>query len=152
MAIKYQKLNRANPDDLLSLLNKQKIREHLVEHVLFDSDSLMDWINAKVDVDAINGCKVRAINYNDQLAGWCGIQLEDGHYELAIIIDEQFWGVGKTVFQDMMGWAKELGHNEVFIHFLHTRPDYKFLHKIAKSVFETEMLGSKFTTYQLAVN
>ncbi len=152
MNIKYLKLSNTNPNDFLSFLNKQKIREHLIEHALFDLDSVTAWINSKVDVDAIDGCRVRAIVCDDQLAGWCGIQLEDGKYEIAIVIDEQFWGLGKTVFQDMMGWAKEFGHDEVFIHFLHTRPDYKFLQKIATKMFETDMLGNKFTTYQLAVN
>jgi len=152
MNIKYIKLSNSNPNDFLSFLNKQKIREHLIEHEPFDLNSVTAWINSKGDVDAIEGCRVRAITCNDQLVGWCGIQLEDGKYEIAIVIDEQFWGLGKTVFQDMMGWAKEFGHNEVFIHFLHSRPAYKFLQKIATKVFETEMLGSKFTTYQLAVN
>ena len=152
MNIKYLKLNNTNPNDFLSFLNKQKIRDHLIEHALFDIHSVTAWINSKVDVDAIDGCRVRAIVCNEQLAGWCGIQLEDDKYEIAIVIDEQFWGLGKTVFQDMMGWAHEFGHNEVFIHFLHTRPDYKFLQKIATKVYATDMLGSKFTTYQLAVN
>ena len=51
----------------------------------------------------------------------------------------------------MMVWAKELGHDEIFIHFLHTRPDYKFLTKIAENVYKNDFLGSQFTTYQLNV-
>lgn len=119
---------------------------------MFNLDSVTAWINSKIVVDTIEGCRVRAITCNNQLAGWCGIQLEDEKYELAIVIDEQYWGLGKTIFQDMMRWAKELGHDEVIIHFLHTRPNYKFLQKMASNVYETEMLGSKFTTYQLAVD
>jgi len=149
--IKYVKLNEANPADFLSFLNKQKIRAHLIKHKQFNLDSVMNWMNAKVEVDTLDGCRVRAIICNDQLAGWCGIQLEDGKYEIAIVIDDQYWGLGKTVFQDMMNWAKKFGHDEVFIHFLHTRPDYKFLQKLAKNIFKTDMLGSKFMTYQLAV-
>jgi len=149
--IKYVKLNEANPVDFLSFLNKQKIRAHLIKHKQFNLNSVKTWIDSKVEVDITQGCRVRSIIVNDQLAGWCGIQLEDGKYEVAIVIDDQYWGLGKTVFQDMMNWAKEFGHDEVFIHFLHTRPEYKFLQKLAINVFETEMLGSKFMTYQLAV-
>ena len=149
--IKYLSFNEINPTDFLSFLNKKKVRTHLIEHVLFDIDSVNDWIDSKIKLNDIDGCSVRAIVCNDQLAGWCGIQLEDGKYEVAIVIDDQYWGLGKTVFQDMMNWAKEFGHDEVFIHFLHTRPEYKFLQKLAINVFETEMLGSKFMTYQLAV-
>jgi hypothetical protein len=102
-------------------------------------------------VDCTDGCRVRGIVSNNSIAGWCGIQFEDGKYEIAIVLDDKFWGIGKKVFNDTLSWAKELGHNEVFIHFLHTRPEYKFLRKISKNVFETEIFGNKFTTYQISV-
>jgi len=149
--IKYLTFNEINPNEFIPFLNSQKIRQHLIDHTLFDLDSIKAWIDSKIEVNCTHGCRVRAIVCNNHLAGWCGIQLEDGKYEFAIVIDGQYWGLGKTVFQDMMAWAKELGHDEVFIHFLHTRPDYKFLQKIAKNVYKTDMLGSQFTTYQLAV-
>ncbi len=150
-SIRYVKLNKANPDDFLSLLNHQKTREHLIEHDQFDRSSIIQWIESKNKVDSIEGCKVRAILNDDQLVGWCGIQLENGQYEIAIVIDEKYWGLGKTVFFDIMEWAKELGHNELLIHFLHTRPEYKFLRKMSKRVYQSELLGDQFTTYQLLV-
>ncbi len=147
--VQYLKFNTINPSDFLPLLNSNIIRKHLIEHELFTVETLTAWMNSKIEVDAISGCKVRAIIYEDELAGWCGIQLEDGKYELAIIIDDKYWGLGKKVFKDMMCWAKELGHKDVYIHFLHTRPDYKFLKNIAKNVYPTELFGNVFTTYQL---
>ncbi len=150
--IRYIKLNEINPDDFIPLLNHQKTREHLIEHELFDREAVIQWVKSKDEVDSTNGCKVRAILVNQQLAGWCGIQFEAGKYEMAIVIDEKYWGLGKAVFLDVMGWAKELGHDELLIHFLHTRPEYKFLRKISKSVYQSELFGSQFTTYQLAVN
>jgi len=149
--IKYIKFNEINPNDFLSLLNSQKNREHLIKHELFDANSAQDWINSKIEVDSTKGCKVRAVIYQEEVAGWCAIQLEAGEYEIAIVIDNKFWGLGRKIFSDIMCWAKELGHKDILIHFLHTRPEYKFLQKIALNVYETELLGSKFTTYQLAV-
>jgi len=148
---KYVQLEQLNPDDLISMLNKQRVREHLIDHELFNSNSINSWINDKSEINSTKGCRVRGIVTGISVAGWCGIQLEDGKYEIAIVLDEQYWGIGKRVFNDIMNWAKELGHEEVFIHFLHTRPEYKFLRKISKKVFETEMFGRKFTTYQLSV-
>jgi hypothetical protein len=150
--IEYVKFNEINPHDLLPLLNSPKIRTHLIEHALFTIETLTDWMNDKVQVNAIQGCKVRAIFCNTVLVGWCGIQFEDEKHEIAIIIDDKVWGLGKRVFKDMMAWAKEMGHEEVYIHFLHTRPDYKFLNKLAKSVSKTELFGNEFTCYKLAVN
>jgi hypothetical protein len=108
-------------------------------------------MHSKLEVDATSGCKVRGIFFDGELAGWCGIQLEGDNYELAIIIDDKFWGLGKKVFKDMMRWAKELAHEVVYIHFLHTRPEYKFLKKMSSNVYKTELFDSTFTTYQLSV-
>lgn len=149
--VDYPKFNTINPNDFLPLLNSKKIRKHLIEHELFTIGTLTTWMHNKMKVDATSGCKVRGIVCEGELAGWCGIQLEEGNYELAIVIDDKFWGLGKTVFKDMMCWAKELEHDEVYIHFLHTRPQYMFLKKISKNVYEADFFGSKFTTYQLTV-
>ncbi len=51
-----------------------------------------------------------------------------------------------------MVWAKDFNHKTVFIHFLYTRPEYKFLRKIAKNVSQSELYGSQFTTYELEVD
>ena len=150
-SLEYIPLSRVNSDDFITLLNNPKIREHLIGHDLFDHTSLNAWIKGKAEVDAQPGCKVRAIILNGLLIGWCGIQLENGQYEIAIIISDKSWGIGKTVFQDIMGWAKELGHSDVFIHFLETRPEYNFLKKISKNVYKSELYGRKFTTYQLEI-
>jgi len=150
--IDYVKFSEVSPESFLSMLNKLKVREHLIEHALFDIDSTTAWMDSKLEVDASEGCKVRAINLDNQLIGWCGIQFEEGKYEIAIVLDERAWGLGIKIFHEIMAWAKIIGHKEVSIHFLHTRPKYKFLQKLAKSVYESELLGHKFNTYQLAVN
>ena len=149
--IEYLRFNDIEPSDFLPLLNSQKVRKHLIDHELFTVDTLTTWMNSKIEVDATSGCKVRGIVCEGELAGWCGIQFEDEKYEIAIIIDDKYWGLGKKVFQDMMFWAKEFNHAKVYINFLHTSTEYKFLKKIAKSVYETELFGSKFTSYQLQI-
>ena len=149
--INYLKFNEIKENDFLGLLNNNKIRKHLIGHEAFTTESLKKWIKTKTKISNEPGCKIRAIVCEKKLIGWCGIQLEVGGYEIAIIINDKYWGLGNQVFKDIMLWAKALGHREIFIHFLHTRPEYKFLKKIATKVYETNMLGDKFTTYQLAV-
>lgn len=149
--IEYVKLDEVNPAEFVPLLNKQKIREHLIDHHLFDEVTVKAWLEGKVEVDSCQGCKVRAIFIDKKLAGWCGIQLENEKYEIAIVIDDSYSGLGKKIFREIMVWAKALGHKTVFIHLLYSRPEYKFLRKIAKNVYVSELMGSKFTTYELAV-
>jgi len=149
--IEYTTLNQVVPDQLISLLNKQRVRSHLMRHQLFDRKSIQSWLKGKIEMDATPGCRVRAIVVDGQCIGWCGIQHDNGEYEIAVILDDSHWGLGRKIFRDLMAWAKELGHQTVSIHFLHTRPEYKFLQKIAKNVYESEILDNKFTTYRLAV-
>ncbi|MDF1693342.1 MAG: GNAT family N-acetyltransferase [Zhongshania sp.] len=150
-SIEYRVLNQVNPDPLLSLLNKKRIRSHLVSHQRFDRESLQLWIKTKIEMDATPGCRVRAIMVDGHCIGWCGIQHDSGEYEIAVVLDDSHWGLGRRIFRDLMTWAKELGHKTVSIHFLHTRPEYKFLKKIAQSMHESQILGNRFTTYTLAV-
>ncbi|MFS1523535.1 N-acetyltransferase [Microbulbifer sp. 2304DJ12-6] len=150
-AVRYLKFDEVNPSDFLPALNRERVRKHLVDHALFTTETLKLWMDSKVEIDSTSGCRVRAIILEGSLVGWCGIQLECDKYAIAMVINDQFWGLGKTVFQDVMGWAKELGHKEIFIHLLHTRPGYKFLGKFAKNIRKTEMYDNNFTEYQLEV-
>lgn len=150
-SLAYLKFDEVCEGDFVIMLNKPKIREHLVEHDLFDEYSIKAWVKSKLAVDAVSGCRVRAINFQSRLVGWCGIQLEAGKYEIAIVLDEAAWGLGRQVFLDVFGWAKELKHEEVSIHLFHTRPEYRFLAKMAKQVFHSELYGKQYTTYLLAV-
>lgn len=149
--IEYLKLNEVSQEKLLMILNKQAIRTHLVEHDLFTLESLQIWVEAKLQVDATLGCKVRAIVCDGVLVGWCGIQQENSDYELAVVLDDSAWGVGKRVFQDMLVWANALNHETVIIHLLGTRPVYKFLEKMALDVSKTQMMGQSFVSYRLAI-
>ena len=150
--LRYVGLSEIDLDDLKALLNKKERREHLIEHSLFDSNTIKSWVKEKIQVDSKNGCRIRGIISNNSIAGWCGIQFEDEKYEVAIVLGNEYWGIGTRVFRDIMSWAHELGHDEIFIRLLHTRSEYKFLRKRSKNVFVSEHLGNRFTTYQLSVN
>lgn len=150
--IDYINLDSVNSADLLPLLNKARNRVHLIEHPLFDEESVRQWLAEKAEMDARPGCKIRIVRVDGKIAGWCGIQLEDGKYEIAIVIDDSVWGQGIKIFRDMMGWAKTLGHDTVHIHFLHTRPEYSFLKKVARRVYVSQLLGQTFTSYELEVS
>lgn len=149
--IEYTNLQDLDQGELLSILNKDKIREHLVLHEQFNEMSLAEWVSNKLSVDSAEGCKVRGIRLNGAVAGWFGIQFENESYELAVVLNEAYWGIGITVFKDMMVWASEMGHRLVVLHLFNTRPEYKFLTKMASRVYESTMFGQKYTSYELRV-
>ena len=150
-SVEYSQLGELDQHALLAMLNKDRIRTHLVQHDLFTEATLAAWVAEKQAVDAAPGCRVRGICVNGAVAGWCGIQFENDAYELAIVLDESFWGVGIAVFKDMMTWAAELGHTRVVLHLFHTRPEYRFLRKMAARVYESTLFGQQYTSYELNV-
>lgn len=149
--IEYTSLQDLDQSELLSVLNTEKIRKHLVAHNQFSEESLAIWVADKMTVNSTKGCKVRGIRLNGRVAGWCGIQFENESYELAIVLNEEFWGIGTSVFKDMMVWASEFRHSHVVLHLLSTRSEYKFLRKMASRVFKSTMFGQNYTSYELRV-
>lgn len=141
-----------NPEDFLPVVNEKSLRTHLVDHDAFTSTSIKAWVNDKLEIDALDGCRVRAVYIDGALAGWCGIQPDDKGYELAIVISKKFWGYGISIFRTLMRWAKELGHKEIVFHLLDSRPEYKALNKMSTKVHKTELLGRHFTSYYVSVD
>ena len=127
--IEYIHFSQVNPEELLEILNDTLLRKHLVAHAVFDTFSIREWMDQKNQSDSIPGCRVRAVSIDGELAGWCGIQPDDGGFEIAVVLSRRFWGSGISVFKALMHWARELGHQEIKFHLLETRPEYTFLKK-----------------------
>ena len=149
--IEFLEFNQVAPQDFLPVVNEEMLRRHLIDHPLFDSSSIREWIREKSKSETIPGCRVRAVFIDGVLAGWCGIQPDDNGFEIAIVISRKFWGVGISIFKELMCWAKELGHKELVFHLLETRAEYKFLKRKATKVQKTELLGRSFTTFFISV-
>ena len=150
--LSFPKLNEIDLQLMLAIMNQSSTRKHLIQHDQFSLQDVEQWVLGKLEVDSLAGCRVRAVVLDDELAGWCGIQEEEGEFELAIVIDESHWGLGKRIFNEMMFWAAEMGHESLVIHLLKTRRKYKFLEKVANKVTDSTVMGASFTTYQLDVN
>ena len=149
--IQFFSLDHIDPEHLLAIVNDDTLRKHLIEHQYYTADSIRKWVSEKLKINALKGCRIRAITIDGALAGWCGIQPDDNGFELAIVISQQYWGCGITVFITLMHWAKELGHKEIRCHLLDSRPEYKALKSIAHNVEKTALLGRDFTTYYIPV-
>lgn len=149
--ISYCNLRDISISDWLELLNSARVREHLIEHDIFDEKKLQLWLDEKERVNGLQGCCVRAVEKSGEFVGWCGIQSTDNEFELAIILSDKHWGAGKQVFRELMQWAKELGHKEVVVNLLDTRREYEFLKRLAKEVCEREVMSRQFTQYRLVV-
>ena len=149
--IEFLCFDQVNPEDFRAIVNEDSLRTHLIDHPYFDAASLLEWMEDKIEVDAVEGCRIRAVYIDGGLAGWCGIQPDDNGFELAVVISQKFWGSGIRIFKVLMCWANELGHKEILFHLLESRPEYKALNIMATKVHKTEQFGRYFTTYHIPV-
>ncbi|MDM5062786.1 N-acetyltransferase [Aeromonas salmonicida] len=136
--VEFKPFGDVRAEDFLPLVNDETVRKHLIDHPPFDAASVRAWMDGKIRIDMLPGCRVRALVIDGALVGWCGIQ-PDGE------------GVEIAIFKEMMGWARSMGHREVLFHLLDTRPAYRFLARRSTRVKKTTLSGRGFTTYYLSV-
>lgn len=144
--MKFIPFGDVRAEDFLPLVNDETLRKHLIDHPSFELATVRRWMEEKMAIDALPGCRVRAVLIDGALVGWCGLQPDEEGIEIAIVIAR-----GLAIFNEMMGWALSMGHQEVVFHLLGTRPLYKSLARRATRVTKTTLSGHPFTTYYFSV-
>ena len=148
----YHKIDTAQTDGWLELLNSDLVRKHLIQHPVFTSDTVAIWLQSKVEVDREPCCLMRAIQSDGRLIGWCGIQIESGEYELALVLSPKFWGHGREVVNQIKLWARELGHKHLLAHLPQTRPQTKALERLfGKPIRVSNIHNTVFNTYKIEI-
>jgi len=149
--MEFKPFGDVSAEDFLPLLNDETLRQHLIDHPLFDAPGVGAWMDEKRRIDAQPGCRVRAVLIHGALVGWCGLQPDEEGVEIAIVIARVGWGRGLAIFNEMLGWARSMGHQEVVFHLLDTRPPYRSLARRATRVKKATHSGHPFTTYYFRV-
>lgn len=149
--IHYLELDRVNPGELAHLLNKARVRQHLAAHPAFDAASIDAWLAHKRAIDALPGCRIRALSIDGRLAGWAGIQPLDGEPEIALVLDDAHWGRGGEIFRQLLGWAREFGHASVALWLPLSRREYGFLRLQSRRISLRAWQGETFRVYELAL-
>ena len=148
----YHTFDTSPTEEWLELLNLDPVRKHLIEHPKFTTETLESWLQTKIKADSEPGCILRAIRSDGKLVGWCGIQMESGDYELAIVLSPKSWGHGREAMNQIKMWAQEFGHKQLLAHLPRTRPQTKALEKLfGKHVRITNIQGNVFNTYRIEI-
>ena len=102
--------------------------------------------------DSLPGCRVRSIKADGRLVGWCGIQTESESYELALVLAPKYWGRGREAMNQVIQWARELGHKQLLAHLPRTRPQTRALERVfGQPIGVKNLRGHEFNTYRIQV-
>lgn len=136
----------------LNLLNSESVRKHLLKHPIFDEGTLKDWLQDKIAQDRKPGCRLRAVQLEGKLAGWCGIQKESGGYEVALVLSPKYWGRGREILEVIVSWAREMGHQQLLAHLPQTRPQAKALARLfGDPIGVNTIQNHRFNTYRIEI-
>lgn len=146
-------LNKVDKDLMIRLLSHPSIQRHMpLSSSSFGEKEYNAFIAAKEKIWKEHGFGPSAYFVDDQFIGWAGIQPDDGDdFEIAIVLDPQYWGYGKQIFKELIQYAfSELKLHSVMILFPPTRTRIKGILK-AGFIQEGEVLidDERFFRYRL---
>lgn len=148
----YHTFDTSPTEEWLDLLNSDLVRKHLIQHPQFTTKTLRIWLQSKIKVDQYPGCRLRAIHSDGKLVGWCGIQIESGNYELALVLAPKYWGRGREVMNQVIKWGQELGHKQLLAHLPRTRPQTRALEKLfGQPVGVSDIQEHVFNIYRIEI-
>ena len=84
----------------------------------FSESDCDKFVAAKEQLWTEHGYGPWAFVIDNQFAGWGGIQPEDGEADLALVLHPDHWGIGKTLYKEIIKKAfDELGLDSVVVLF-----------------------------------
>ncbi|MGH1360450.1 MAG: GNAT family N-acetyltransferase [Burkholderiaceae bacterium] len=104
--IELTDLQTVQIDQLISLMNDQKVRKHLpLLDQNFSVASCREFLKSKEALWAQHGYGPWAFVIQNQFAGWGGLQPEHGEADFALVLHPKFWGWGRRIFDKIKAQA-----------------------------------------------
>lgn len=152
MNIEFKRLNEVEKSDILELMNNPLVRRQMPLLKGDWTESTCDkFVASKEQLWIEHSYGPWAFVVNDRFAGWGGVQPEDGEADLALVLHPDFWGLGKTLYREIINRAfGELGLSSVQVLFPPTRTRVQGLLRLGfKKEAELKVGDETFIRYRL---
>lgn len=95
MKIELKRLTDINTSDLIELMNQPLLQRHMpLLGDSFGEEECITFVDAKGKLWDEHGYGPWAFVVDGELAGWGGLQPEDGDAGIGLVIHPRFWGIG----------------------------------------------------------
>lgn len=152
MNIEFKQLNEINPSEIIELMNHPLVRKHMpLAKAPFDKAAYRAFLLAKQKIWTDYGYGPWAFLLDGKFIGWGGIQPEQGDADLALVLHPHYWGLGKTIYQQIIEQAfGPFGFSSVTVLFPPTRNRVKGLLRLGfRPDGELVIEGERFLRYRL---
>lgn len=152
MAIEFKRLPEIDKADIIELMNHPLVRRQMPltdDH--FDEAACDEFLANKDGLWAEHGYGPWAFVVDGKFAGWGGLQPEAGEVDLGLVLHPRYWGLGKTLYDEIIRRAfGGMGFESVTILFPPTRTRVKAILRLGfEPDGELELHGERFIRYRL---
>lgn len=152
MNIEFMQLSEIDRLEIIELMNNPMVRRHMpLLKGCFDDMGYHEFIAAKERLWIEHGYGPWAFVVDGCFAGWGGLQPENGEADLSLVLHPKYWGIGKTIYKEIIDRAFEkMGFETVTVLLPHTRKRTKGLFRLGfKRDGELVVGGERFIRYRL---
>ena len=117
MNIQFKRLSEIEKSEIIDLMNNSLVRRQMpLLKDKFTEDICEKFVTAKEQLWADYGYGPWAFVINNRFAGWGGLQPENGEADLGLVLHPDFWGVGKSLYREIISRAfGKMGLNSVTV-------------------------------------
>ncbi|MCB0398767.1 MAG: GNAT family N-acetyltransferase [Winogradskyella sp.] len=152
MNIEFKRLTEISKHEIINLMNNPLVRRQMpLLFFEFDESICDQFIEAKEKLWDEYGYGPWAFMVKSQFAGWGGLQPENGDVDLAIVLHPDYWGLGKSIYAQIIGKAfNEMNLSSITVLFPPSRTRIKGLLKLGFKREAEVMIGKQqFIRYRI---
>ncbi|WP_339815749.1 GNAT family N-acetyltransferase [uncultured Imperialibacter sp.] len=152
MTIEFRQLSEVSTSAIVALMNNPLVRRQMpLLTDYFDEAACAAFVAAKTRLWDEHGYGPWAFVVDDVFAGWGGLQPEAGEADLALVLHPGYWGLGKKLYQKIIGRAfTEMGLESVTVLFPPSRTRVKGLLRLGFTEESEVYIGQhRFIKYRL---
>ncbi len=117
MATEFKRLTEVDKSEIIELMNNPLVRRHMpLANRCFGENDCEEFIAAKERMWEEEGYGPWAFVVDGQFVGWGGLQPENGEADLGLVLHPDHWGLGKTLYIEIIRRAfEEMGFESVTV-------------------------------------
>jgi len=145
-------MNKVDTAEYLALNNNPLVRRQMpLTDDYFGERECQEWVTGKEKQWDEYGYGPWAFIIDGKFAGWGGLQYENGDADLGLVLHPDYWGMGKTIYDEIIKRAfEEMKLESVTILLPPTRVRIKGILRLGFQVDgEVEIGGEQFIRYRL---
>ncbi len=152
MDLECKRLSEINSSDLIALNSNPLVRRQMpLADDSFGEAECVAWVAGKEKLWQEYGYGPWAFMVDGKFAGWGGLQFENGDADLGLVLHPDYWGLGKTIYDEIINRAfGEMGFESVIVLLPPTRTRVKGILRLGFQLDgEVELYGERFIRYRL---